>query len=383
MFAEARIGVLVALGLSGFSACGTASAGPAVDTSPPPVVSAPQPPPWTPPPPSCPTMVSCVAEETVAPSDPAPAPYGKCHTAAPRQVFAPPGQTYPGEPPHAGFDAAETAKARTRVTSPMANACCYTWTGPCMGGRAFRPDGHARVADVEPRADWQSRFVATAPEPFRARLAAAWTRAAQDEHASIAAFNLFSMQLLGLGAPARLVADAQRAAMDEVEHARLCFALASAYGDEPIGPGRLAMSSAVDVDLVAFAVATFVDGCVGEGAAALIAREAAAGCVDPHLRAALTRLADDEQRHAELAWSTVAWAVHRGGLDVAVALRVAFAGLASVDAPEAPAGDLVAWGRLDVAREAHIRAQSIADVVAPCLTALLERTDVGQHSALA
>jgi len=59
----------------------------------------------------------------------------------------------------------------------------------------------------------------------------------QLEHASIAAFARFSLQLLSLGAPAGLIDDCTRALGDETAHARLCFQLASAYAGRAIGSG--------------------------------------------------------------------------------------------------------------------------------------------------
>lgn len=75
-------------------------------------------------------------------------------------------------------------------------------------GRPFRVAGHARVADA---------------------VVKAWTTAARAEHASVASFARFTLQLLHLGAPADLVADAQQAGLDEVRHARLCFGVAVAW----------------------------------------------------------------------------------------------------------------------------------------------------------
>ena len=66
------------------------------------------------------------------------------------------------------------------------------------------------------------------PGPLRDAVVKAWTTAARAEHASVASFARFTLQLLHLGAPADLVADAQQAALDEVRHARLCFGVASA-----------------------------------------------------------------------------------------------------------------------------------------------------------
>ena len=71
------------------------------------------------------------------------------------------------------------------------------------------------------------------------------------EHASIAAFARFSLELLAFGAPPDLVEQAQAAMADETRHAKLCFALAGAYAERPIGPGALDMTGvSVAADLV-------------------------------------------------------------------------------------------------------------------------------------
>src|SRR4051812_39178148 len=77
------------------------------------------------------------------------------------------------------------------------------------------------------------------PESLRRALVEHWTRAAQMEHASVAAFSRFSLQLLAVGAPPSLLQDAHRAALDEITHAELCFSLATSYAGHGIGPGPL------------------------------------------------------------------------------------------------------------------------------------------------
>ncbi len=71
----------------------------------------------------------------------------------------------------------------------------------------------------------------------REALGAAWLRNALMEHASIAAFARFTLELLAVGAPADLIRDSNAAASDETRHAELCFALASEYLGESEGPG--------------------------------------------------------------------------------------------------------------------------------------------------
>lgn len=59
----------------------------------------------------------------------------------------------------------------------------------------------------------------------RSALASRWLDSALLEHASIASFARFSLHLLAVGAPPELLERTQRAALDEIEHARLAFAI--------------------------------------------------------------------------------------------------------------------------------------------------------------
>jgi len=134
------------------------------------------------------------------------------------------------------------------------------------------------------------------------------------EHASIAAFARFSLQLLSLGAPPELVEACTQALADETAHTKLCFGIASAYAGRAIGPGPLDVSKSLNVtslgDIVDLVIA---EGCFGETAAALEALDAASTASDPVIIAAYTRIAADELRHAELAFRFVRWALASGG----------------------------------------------------------------------
>src|SRR5687767_7977533 len=109
---------------------------------------------------------------------------------------------------------------------------------------------------------------------------------------------------MALGAPARLVRDAHRSALDEVRHAEACFALASAFGGRPLGPGPLSLAGALELsaDLESFARRTALEGCIEETIGACVLAEQLARATDPAVRRVLARLVRDEERHAELAW---------------------------------------------------------------------------------
>jgi hypothetical protein len=270
-------------------------------------------------------------------------------------------------------------------------------TGPCMG-RPFLVGAEARTAAAE-RADrgWTQSGLGPdvegltpshpsesdrAPLPPEARdaLARAWEADGLLEHASIAAFSRFALDLLAVGAPADLIAAALAAAADEVRHARLCFALSRRYSGDAIAPLPFPFGGAVEVhgSLAELAAATAREGCIGETLSATVAGEQLARATDPAVRRALATITEDESRHAELGWRTVAWAIERGGEEVRSAVEAVFAEadryLPSPEAlPEVPAAALAAHGRLDPeeARVALLRA--LDEVIRPCAQALLER----------
>lgn len=242
-----------------------------------------------------------------------------------------------------------------------------------VDGRPFIVDEQARTAEASARSDWRDLVTVDAvPAATRARLAAAWTRDGLFEHASIASFARFALQLLAVGAPPDLVLAAQAAFADEVRHAQVCFGLASAYAGAPVGPGPLAIDGALagPYDLASLAAATAIEGCVNETIAALAATTAAELARDPVVREHLTAIAADERRHAALAWRTVAWAVAQGDARVRVAVAKAFARPPGASDEVAEHG-LERHGRLSPhAREAVARV-AWQDIIAPQAAALL------------
>ncbi len=264
----------------------------------------------------CPTGNFCTAQPAhVAADAGAPAPYAMCAASVPM-----PSDAGIFGSPYVSFDADGTKAAR--ASDPK--ACCYTWVIPCPGGRPLRDEeGDMLVACPTHRDDWSSdpalarrgseaidRAVAEATKHTaeeREALADRWTRDATYEHASIASFARVTLDLLALGAPAALVSGAQRAGLDEVEHARIAFALASAYAGHAIGPGPLPIARPRPATLRALVADAVAEGCINEAGAALALREEGARS-NRAMRAILDRIAEDEERHAALAYQTVAWA---------------------------------------------------------------------------
>ena len=305
-------------------------------------------------PPMCPTGNFCVAQpHHVAADAGAPQPYAMCAASAAAPMDA--GTIFGTMHPYVTFDEERTKD--TRATDPK--ACCYTWVIPCPGGRALRgEDGVGIVAAERERADWiDATVIAASFGEGEARAAAAerWAREAAFEHASIAAFARVTLDLLALGAPAELVAGAQRAALDEVEHARVAYALASALAGRAMGPGPLPVAERAAATLESVVREAVAEGCVGEALAAFRLREEAARSPAAYART-LERIAEDEERHAALAYATVAWAA---SVDAETTARVV--------------GDELAHAgheaQLDPAR-----ARVLREIAAPCLGALISAT---------
>ncbi|HEY0137300.1 MAG TPA: ferritin-like domain-containing protein, partial [Nannocystis sp.] len=244
-------------------------------------------------------------------------------------------------------------------------------------GRPFVVEAQAVVAPLQARDDW--RALLATPEIDAAlapRLAEYWANIGQLEHASVAAFAQFVLQLLAVGAPPTLVLAAQRALADEVEHARLCFGLASLYKKNAgVGPGPLAISGAVaPADLATLVDAVIREACIGETLAAFEAREAAAQAEDPVVRAVLGKIAADEARHAELGWQFVQWAlvddaaVARARATFESAIAEARRGVER-DAQAVGAPELRAHGVVDAPLRAEVWAEGLRAVVEPCAAA--------------
>ncbi|MBL9103303.1 MAG: ferritin-like domain-containing protein [Myxococcales bacterium] len=246
---------------------------------------------------------------------------------------------------------------------------------PCLrpGLVADRPSAAAAT-----RPDWQKlALVPRAPAHLHPALAAHWTAFALAEHANVAAFAGLVLQLLAVAAPPDLVLAAQRAAADEVEHARAAFALASAFAARPVGPGPVPLARPLPTDRDRVLAAVIREVCVGETLAALEAREAAARATDPALAHALARIADDERRHAELGWRFARWALTGADVElrgrahdgfIAAVVDAATAASALARAPATP--ELRPHGVLDPPLRAALWSDALTTLVVPTAHAL-------------
>lgn len=138
-----------------------------------------------------------------------------------------------------------------------------------------------------------------------------WRAAALEEHASIAAFARTLCELLALGAPAWLVDATSRALSDEVRHAEDTFAWLERLGGGRWRPGPLPAAVApLRAGREAAAELyrdVFRGGAIGETLAAIRAEQAADAAASDALGAFHRAIAEDEARHAALAFLTLEW----------------------------------------------------------------------------
>lgn len=172
------------------------------------------------------------------------------------------------------------------------------------------------------------------PEGFEPPPTASWAdpvgawfaRAAVFERASVSAFERLALELLSLGAPDALARRAVESADDERRHDRLMSSLAHRRGvDVPdIEAPLLSLR-----DARAVAVENMTEGCVRETWSALVTCWQSDRCADPHAAKVFRLIAEDETRHAQLAWDVAAWLAPR--LDEVTRARVRRACDAAVD----------------------------------------------------
>lgn len=208
------------------------------------------------------------------------------------------------------------ARVATFVVPALLVGCATT---SCGWGRPLRARGRQVFPQLRDGSDWTA-----GAQPSRegldaatcAALEALWLHDAQKEHASVPAFARISWMLAAVGAPADLTAWAHRAALEEVEHAERCFALAAGYGGRSHSveamPDLLVSGLALRGDpMQTLMRESLEDGCQLEEFNADVAADAARHCDEPVTRSVLEQIAREEASHAALSWALLEWALAR------------------------------------------------------------------------
>ncbi|KIG14318.1 putative lipoprotein [Enhygromyxa salina] len=293
--------------------------------------------------------------------------------------------------------------------------CCYHWFEYCSG-RPLLDGEDMIVAELREGSSWScdpAKVAAPEDRPdsaidpsVRARLAQMWVDDALMEHAAIAAFERATLELMAMAAPPSLLGEVQAAASDEVEHAMHCFGLAARFSGLAREPGPLGSleprvrglaaladhdpdGAEVGADWIRLAIDTFVEGCVGETIATLIARRAQRHCQDPAILTLLERIVDDEGRHAGLAWQTIQWITEASGKHSDAVLEAlsqqaqAMANEAERACEQLPPADpdaaaLGRYGRCDRRTELLARRDAWSQLILPTLAAIAQ-TDTSEQ----
>jgi hypothetical protein len=117
------------------------------------------------------------------------------------------------------------------------------------------------------------------------------------EAAAVIAFERLADDLERLGAPPALVADARKAAQDEVRHAEVMTGVARHFGAEPESP---AVAQVPPRDPYSIALENAVEGSIRETFGALTGSYQALAATDPLVAKAMRTVSEDEIFHAEL-----------------------------------------------------------------------------------
>ena len=256
------------------------------------------------------------------------------------------------------------------------DACCYEVSvSEWVEGRPFTVAGRARTAGPGEAPGWVHAQPVRCTTLTRAEarwLADKWARSARYEHASVASFARAALELLGLGAPADLVHAATLAMADEVDHARRCLGIARGLQGDIAGIGVLPVAGSLGAEPTPRSVlrAVLREGALGETLAAAEAAEAARLCTDPATRAVLAHIAEDESRHAALAWRTARWLL-QAHPELADELHAVAMPTVSADPTGVPSQAVRnAHGVLTAAQRAAVLAETEALVIGPALRAL-------------
>ena len=218
------------------------------------------------------------------------------------------------------------------------------------------------------------------PDLLRQKIASGWAKAAQFEHASIGSFARFTLELLTHGAPPQLLIESQQAGLDEIEHTKYSFKIASIFAGQNLGPGLLPFYQGgfTAQTLEQSVTSTIRDGCFNETLAAIEAQVMSERATEPAFKEVLNKIFEDENKHAQLAFSFVAWALNSGSHNIGVLKQSAHAAIdiqmASIKREIEPQkeDDLSAFGLINEHQRWSLRQQALSQVLVPAFDALLQ-----------
>ena len=185
-------------------------------------------------------------------------------------------------------------------------------------GRPFNVDGATRATRSEvltfgisdDQASWNMPISVSMIEnsTYNYDVGLQWLQQAEGEYASVASFARHTLQLMSIGAPSELLEASQAASIDEIKHAKMCYGLASTFMEKDVVPGVLDVDNSLgELELKDIIRSVIQEGCIEETLAAIEAHYRESLTQDTSVKFALKEIADDETRHAKLAWDTISW----------------------------------------------------------------------------
>ena len=135
---------------------------------------------------------------------------------------------------------------------------------------------------------------------------------AEGEHASVASFARHTLQLLTMGAPAELLTASQKASIDEIKHAKMCYGLAGNFLRSRVEAGVLDVEESLEFSTHKDIIQSVItEGCIGETLSAIQMKVGSQSAKQSVVKQILEEIAIDESKHAQLAWNTIQWAIER------------------------------------------------------------------------
>ena len=208
-------------------------------------------------------------------------------------------------------------------------------------------------------------------EPEKKRAGEFYRSIALMEHASIAAFHHFALELMTFGAPPHLLAQTQQAIADEIRHAQSAFSIASSLLGETVSPAGMDIDVSLADNLCVLAERVAREAAINETLAVIVASHQLTKVTDPTIFAYLRDVVQDETRHAELAWETLRWCIQVGGDPVREVLRSISEQPLSVGASEFPMLGIESLGVLSQQQVQKILRDGFDSVVRPAFDSLL------------
>jgi hypothetical protein len=187
---------------------------------------------------------------------------------------------------------------------------------------------------------------------------------ARIEAASVHAFRVMARELTRFSAPRTLIASAERAAREELAHARVARASARRFGGKPRAP---AIRRHTPRSLFEMAKENEVEGCVRETFGTLVGMYQARFATDPAIRTMMRAIASDEARHAALSHRVSAWARTRLSAEERRALDDARAAALHAVKATGAAAELAPWQRTLGLPDARATDQLIDALIAETL----------------